>query len=427
MIDLKTIREHPDAIRRAAALKKADADVEGILALDAERRRLAARADELKASRNVESKRIAEVKRAGGDATEAVAAMRAVGEEIKALDGKLTEVGAGLEDALLRVPNPPAADVPEGADESCNEEIRRHGAAPSFAFEPRDHQQLGTALGILDLESAARVSGSGFFFLRGDGARLERALVNFMLDLHVREHGYEEVQVPFLVRPQSCVGTGQLPKLGDDMYRIEADDLYLIPTAEVSLTNLYRERILTAAEVPVRLVGQSHCFRREAGSHGKETTGLQRVHQFQKVELVWLVEPEQSAAALETLTGHACTVLERLGLHYRVVKLCTGDLSFASAKTYDLEVWAPGLGRYLEVSSCSNFLDFQARRAGIRYRGAGNKAFPVHTLNGSGVALPRLMIALLETYQREDGSIEVPEALRAHLDGREVLAAERTG
>jgi len=244
-----------------------------------------------------------------------------------------------------------------------------------------------------------------------------------MIDLHVREHGYEEVQVPFLVRPQSCVGTGQLPKLGDDMYRIDRDDLYLIPTAEVSLTNLYRERILTAAEIPVRLVGQSHCFRREAGSHGKETTGLQRVHQFQKVELVWLVEPEQSADALETLTGHAATVLERLGLHYRVVKLCTGDLSFASAKTYDLEVWAPGLGRYLEVSSCSNFLDFQARRAGIRYRGDGNKARPVHTLNGSGVALPRLMIALLETYQREDGRIEIPEALRPYLDGRNVIPA----
>jgi seryl-tRNA synthetase len=417
MIDLRFLRENPDAVRRAVRLKRETADVDEILALDGRRRALVARVDELKAGRNAESKRIAGIRKAGGDAEEAKAAVRQVGEEIKALDTELGEVEAALELELLRLPNFPAADVPEGEGEEDNREERRHGEAPRFDFAPKNHQELGEALGILDLKAAARTSGSGFFFLCGAGARLERALIDFMIDLHVREHGYLEVQSPFLVRPESCTGTGQLPKLADDMYRIDRDDLYLIPTAEVSLTNLYRERMLNAGDLPVKLVGQSHCFRREAGSHGKETTGLQRVHQFQKVELVQLVRPEASVEALEGLTRHAETVLQRLDLHYRVVTLCSADLSFASAKTYDLEVWAPGLERYLEVSSCSNFLDFQARRAVIRFRDEDRKARFVHTLNGSGLALPRLMIAILETYQRADGTIEVPSALRSYLGG----------
>jgi len=422
MLDLKFVREHPEAVERAVSLKHVTAEVGAILTLDEKRRALVARADELKARRNAESKRIAEIKKAGGDASEAVESMRAVGDEIKSLDGEISAVEGTLREQLLGLPNLPEEDVPEGDGEEQNREIRRHGEPHAFDFEAKNHVELGESLGILDLKAAARVSGTGFFFLRGPGARLERALIDFMIDLHVKEHGYTEVQSPFLVRPLACEGTGQLPKLGDDMYKVDRDDLYLIPTAEVSLTNLYREQILGHTALPVYLVGQSHCFRREAGSHGKETTGLQRVHQFQKVELVKLVRPETSADELESLTRDAEEVLKRLDLHYRVVTLCTGDLSFASAKTYDLEVWAPGLARYLEVSSCSNFLDFQARRASIRFRDENRKVGHVHTLNGSGLALPRLMIAILERYQRPDGSIEVPPPIRPYMDGLEAIA-----
>lgn len=421
MIDMKTVRENPEAVKRAIALKKESCEVEEILHLDEKRREYVVRADGLKARRNAESKRIAEIEKAGGDAEEAVKSMRAVGEEIKGLDTRIQEVETRLNHLLLQVPNLLEADVPEGDTEEDNEEIRRYGEPREYDFPLRDHRELGEALGILDLKAAARTSGTGFFFLRGAGARLERALIDFMIDLHTKEHGYSEVQSPFLVRPHACLGTGQLPKLGEDMYFVEKDDFYLIPTAEVSLTNLYREQILSTADLPVYLVGQSHCFRREAGSHGKETTGLQRVHQFQKVELVKLVRPETSREELESLTLNAEVVLKRLGLHYRVVVLCAGDLSFASAKTYDIEVWAPGLGRYLEVSSCSNFLDFQARRAGIRFRDELKKVAFVHTLNGSGVALPRLMIAILETCQRPDGTLEVPEAIQPYMDGQKII------
>ncbi len=421
MIDVKTVRENPEAVKRAIALKKESGEVEEILHLDEKRRGFVTRADDLKAKRNAESKRIAEIKKAGGDADEAVKSMRSVGEEIKVLDAEIHEVQSRLNSLLLELPNLLEADVPEGDTDEDNEEIRRHGEPRDYDFPLRDHRDLGEALGILDLKAAARTSGTGFFFLRGAGARLERALIDFMIDLHVKEHEYAEVQSPFLVRPHACLGTGQLPKLGEDMYFVEKDDFYLIPTAEVSLTNLYREQVLSAKDLPVNLVGQSHCFRREAGSHGKETAGLQRVHQFQKVELVKLVRPETSREELESLTLNAEVVLKRLGLHYRVVVLCAGDLSFASAKTYDIEVWAPGLERYLEVSSCSNFLDFQARRAGIRYRDEKKKVGFIHTLNGSGVALPRLMIAILETYQRADGSIEVPEAIRPYMDFQEII------
>lgn len=415
MLDLKTIRAQPEAARRAVEQKGGDVDIDALLALDEERRGVLGRVEELKARRNAESKRIAERKKAGEDAAEAVAAMKAVGEEIKGLDAREAEIEAALRERLLRIPNVPDESVPVGATEEDNREERRWGAPLEPDFALRDHQALGEGLGLLDLKAGALTSGSGFYFLRGAGARLERALIQFMLDLHVAEHGYEEVSSPYLVRPHCCLGTGQLPKFGDDMYSIERDDLYLIPTAEVPLTNLFREQRLTADALPLNVTGHSPCFRREAGSHGKETSGLQRLHQFHKVELVKLTHPDRSMDALETLTREAETVLQRLELHYRVVTLCTGDLGFASAKTYDLEVWAPAAGRFLEVSSCSNFLDFQARRADIRFRDADKKLRYVHTLNGSGLALPRLMIALLETHQQSDGSIRIPEALRAHF------------
>ncbi len=415
MLDMKTIRAEPEAARRAVELKGGDVDVGELLALDEERRGLLVRVEELKARRNAESKRIAERKKAGEDAAEAVAAMKAVGEEIKGLDAREAEIEAAISERLLRIPNVPDATVPVGATEDDNREERRWGEPADASFERRDHRALGEALGLLDLQAGARTSGTGFYFLRGAGARLERALIAFMLDLHVGEHGYEEVSSPYLVRPHCCLGTGQLPKFGDDMYAVERDDLYLIPTAEVPLTNLFREQRLTVDALPIHVTGHSPCFRREAGSHGKDTSGLQRLHQFHKVELVKLTHPDRSMEALETLTLEAETVLQRLELHYRVVTLCTGDLGFASAKTYDIEVWAPAAGRFLEVSSCSNFLDFQARRADIRFRDADKKLRYVHTLNGSGLALPRLMIALLETHQQPDGSIRIPEALRPHF------------
>lgn len=423
MLDPKFIRENPDAVRRAITLKNGDVDVDAIAALDDERRRVVSRGDELKAERNAESKRIAEVKKAGGDATDAVQAMKRLGEEVKAIDVELGAIQARLDEILPRIPNVPDDDVPEGASDEDNRFEREWGERPADPGFPRKpHHELGEALGILDLKAAAKTSGTGFFFLKGAGARLERSLINFMIDLHVREHGYTEVQSPFLVRPHCCLGTGQLPKFGDDMYRIDRDDLYLIPTAEVPLTNMCREQVLEHKDLPMNIVGQSGCFRREAGSHGKDTTGLQRVHQFQKVELVKLVKPEDSEAALETLTDEASSVLRALGLHHRVVTLCTGDLGFASAKTYDIEVWAPGLDRYLEVSSCSNFRAFQARRASIRFRDEKKKVQHVHTLNGSGVALPRLMVALLETYQQRDGTVAIPEVLQPYFGSAQIAA-----
>lgn len=423
MLDPKFIRENPDAVRRAITLKNGDVDVDAIAALDDERRRVVSRGDELKAERNAESKRIAEVKKAGGDATDAVQAMKRLGEEVKAIDVELGAIQARLDEILPRIPNVPDDDVPEGASDEDNRFEREWGERPADPGFPRKpHHELGEALGILDLKAAAKTSGTGFFFLKGAGARLERSLINFMIDLHVREHGYTEVQSPFLVRPHCCLGTGQLPKFGDDMYRIDRDDLYLIPTAEVPLTNMCREQVLEHKDLPMNIVGQSGCFRREAGSHGKDTTGLQRVHQFQKVELVKLVKPEDSEAALETLTDEASSVLRALGLHHRVVTLCTGDLGFASAKTYDIEVWAPGLDRYLEVSSCSNFRAFQARRASIRFRDEKKKVQHVHTLNGSGVALPRLMVALLETYQQRGGTVAIPEVLQPYFGSAQIAA-----
>ena len=419
MIDLQDLRNNPDTYRRALARKGADADVDGLLDLDQQRRKLTTEVEELRATRNRVSKQIGDLKRQGQDAAEASAEMRQVGDRIKTIEAQLREVAGALDTALLAVPNPPADNAPDGLDETANRRVRQWGEARAFDFTPKPHWETGQDLDILDLARATKIAGSGFPLYKGDGARLERALWNFMLDLHTREHGFTEVFAPFLANRAAMTGTGQLPKLEDEMYRIEADDLFLIPTAEVPLTNLFREEILPAGSLPIYLTGYTACFRREAGAAGKDTRGILRVHQFNKVEMVKFVHPDTSYQELEALVANAETVLQRLGLHYRVSELCCGDMSFAAAKCYDLEAWAPGCEQWLEVSSCSNFVDFQARRAGIRFKDDKGKTRFVHTLNGSGLATPRTMIAILENYQQADGSVTIPDVLRPYMGGQE--------
>ncbi|OQB89483.1 MAG: Serine--tRNA ligase [Candidatus Cloacimonetes bacterium ADurb.Bin117] len=336
-------------------------------------------------------------------------------DEIKTLNTALNDANARLENLLLQVPNVPHPSVPVGSDESANKIVREWGSKPCFDFEPLDHLEIAERNRLLDLPRGAKLSGSGFPVYTGRGAALERTLINFMLNFHIQEHGYTEVSVPVLVNRKTMTGTGQLPKLEDDMYRVDLDDLFLIPTAEVPVTNLHADEVLRQDQLPLKYVSYTPCFRREAGSYGKDTRGLQRLHQFNKVEMVRLVEPESSYNALEEMLLDAERILQALGLHYRVVQLCTGDLSFASAKTYDLEVWAPGVGKYLEVSSVSNFDDFQARRANIRYRDKDGKPRFLHTLNGSGLATPRLFIALLENYQNATGGVDLPTPLTGYL------------
>jgi seryl-tRNA synthetase len=421
MYDLKFIRAN-EALVREAILRKGDhADLDGILERDRQRRELLVEGEALKSERNRRSQEIGRRKAAGEDAAEAVAAMRAVGDRIQALDETTRRVDAEIESLLQWVPNIPHASVPVG-DESANQVVRSWGE-PRVEPGLKDHLQLGAALGILDFPAGARMSGSGYAVFTGPGARLQRALINFMLDLHTSK-GFREARVPYLVRGTALFGCGQLPKLLEDMYALPADELFLIPTAEVPLTNLYQEATLHERDLPIRLVAYSPCFRREAGAHGKQTHGLVRLHQFDKVEMVKLVVPETSYDELESLTASAEAVLQALGLPYRVLVLATGDLSFAAAKCYDLELWAPGEGRWLEVSSCSNFADFQARRIGLRYRAADGKLRHLHTLNGSGVALPRLTVALLEHYQTAHGTVVVPEALRPYLGGLTELGPE---
>jgi seryl-tRNA synthetase len=384
-------------------------------ALDRDRRSLIQRADERKAARNVASQEVARRKKAQESADELIAQTRALGDAISALELELTGVENELGEILMQLPNILLSDVPEGGEES-NRVVRAWGE-PRPAAGVRPHWEIGEQLGILDLAAGAKISGSGFVVLKRGGARLVRALMSFMLDLHTREHGYEEAWVPYLVTRETMTGTGQLPKFEDDLYRTD-DDFFLIPTAEVPVTNLLRGEILDAGALPRALTAYTPCFRREAGAAGKDTRGLIRLHQFDKVELVRFTTPESSAQELETLTGHAERVLQLLGLPYRVVLLAAGDTSFASAKTYDLELWAPGVGKWLEVSSCSNFGDFQARRANIRYRPApGEKPRFVHTLNGSALAFPRTIIAILEHYQRPDGTVTIPDALRPYYGG----------
>jgi seryl-tRNA synthetase len=419
MLDIRALRAEPDGVRAGLALRGDPATaavVDQVLAHDEARRAAITEGDALKAERNEVSREVGEIKRAGGDAEALILRMRAVGDRITALDGVVSEADAAMEALLLATPNLPDARVPAGGEEN-NQEVRAVGEPVRHDFEARPHWELGEALRILDLPRGARVSGSGFPVLRGRGARLQRALIDWMLEIHTTEHGYEELRVPYLVTRETMTGTGQLPKFEEESYLAERDGLWLIPTAEVPVTNLHRDELLGPEDLPLRYTAYTPCFRREAGAAGKDTRGLLRVHQFDKVELVRYERPEESDAALEALTAEAESILERLGLAWRVVRLAAGDLGFASRMTYDLEVWAPGVERWLEVSSCSNFGDFQARRANLRFRPAlGARPEFVHTLNGSALALPRLMVALLETYQQPDGSVALPEVI-----------AERTG
>jgi len=417
VIDIRRLRQDPDGVRAALARRHdpgLDGTVDQLLALDVRRRELLTTVEALKAERNTMSDAVAQKKKAKESADDLLATLKASGDRVKLLDAEVHGVDEELERLLLVVPNLPLADVPDG-DATANKVVRTWGSAASFAWTPRPHWDLGAALGLLDLPRGAKIAGSGFPVFVGMGSRLIRALANFMLDLHTREHGYLEVSPPYLVNRTTLTGTGQLPKFEEDMYASPADDLFLVPTAEVPLTNLHRDEILEASELPKKYTAWTPCFRREAGAAGKDTRGILRVHQFDKVELVQLVRPEESVAALETITGHAEKVLQLLGLHYRVLALAAGDTGFASAKTYDLEVWAPGVGQWLEVSSSSCFTDFQARRANLRFRPeAGAKPEFVHTLNASGLAFPRTLIALLETGQQGDGSVVLPEALAAY-------------
>ena len=418
MLDLKRLRQDPDGVRAALA-RRADpsiaAALDAVLELDRRRRDLLGRAEALKAERNTATEEVARRKRAGASADELMATLRASGETVKTLDAEAREIDAALETALLALPNLPHPGSPDG-DASANRVARRWGAEPTFDFTPHPHWEIGAALGLFDLARGAKIAGSGFPLFTGMGARLVRALANFMLDLHTREHGYLELAPPYLVNRATLTGTGQLPKFEDEAYASPADDLFLIPTAEVPVTSYYRDEILDAGALPAAFVAYTPCFRREAGAHGKDTRGLIRVHQFDKVELVRLVRPERSDAELEILAGHAERVLQLLEIPYRVVELAAGDTGFAAARTYDLEAWAPGVGAWLEVSSASTFTDFQGRRANIRFRPeAGARPEFVHTLNASGVAFPRTIIALLENNQAADGSVRVPPALAAYL------------
>jgi seryl-tRNA synthetase len=419
MPDLKLLRENPDAIREALKRRGVAVDLEPLLHLERARRSLLASVEQARHELKQASEAFAKEKR--GKAVAAPARLKQQSDAIKAQEQKLKETEEAMERALADLPNIPHASVPVG-DAKANKVMRTVGEKPALSFKAKTHLELAGSLGLLDFERAAKVTGSHFPLFTGKGARLERALINWMLDVQTKEHGYTEISPPLLVNRGAMFGTGQLPKFEEDMYRLKDDDLFLVPTAEVPLTNLHRDEILEESRLPLTYTAYTACFRREAGSYGKETKGLIRVHQFDKVELVRFTTPEASYDELERLTGHAETILKRLGLHYRVVSLATGDLGFAAAKCYDLEAWAPGLNQYLEVSSCSNFEDFQARRANIRYREAKTKkAAFVHTLNGSGVALARTVICLLETHQRPDGHVTVPEPLRPYLDGQAVL------
>jgi seryl-tRNA synthetase len=427
MLDLRLIRERPDFVRERLARRGTPGvteTIERLLALDEERRELIVQVDGLRARRNEVSPEVGRLKKAGreAEAEPLVREMRELGDRMRGLEERQQAVDTAVQDLLLGIPNLPEDVVPAGG-EDANVCVRKWGEEAAFDFQPRAHWELGEELGILDLPRGAKVAGSGFPLLIGLGARLERALIALMLDLHVHEHGYTEVAPPFLINPVAATGTGHLPKFGEDMYHVPEDSLYLVPTAEIPVTNMHAGEMLDGESLPRRYVAYTPCFRREAGAHGKDTRGLLRVHQFAKVELVRFERPEASLAALEDLTAHAEAVLRRLGLTYRVMLLASGDLGFANAQTYDLEVWAPGVGRWLEVSSCSVYNDYQARRANIRFRPTPNaKPEFAHTLNGSALALARTLAAVLETYQQADGSIRVPEALATYL-GTDRIAA----
>lgn len=427
MLDIKAIRDNPEPFKACMAARNHESpSIDEVLALDEKRRALQYEVEQLRAEQNQANERIAQAKKAKEDASEAIAAMRDLGAKSKAMGEDLKVIEADLRDKLLRIPNVLHDSVPEG-DESANREELRWGDIPKFDFEPKDHVAIGEGLGILDFERAAKLSGARFCLSRGAAARLERALINFMLDIQTNEHGYTEILPPFMVKSSTMEGTGQLPKFAADAFKLEDHDLWLISTAEVPLTNIHREEILNADDLPLYLTAYTPCFRSEAGSYGQDTRGMLRQHQFNKVELVKITTPEQSWDELEKLTNNAETILQRLKLPYRKMTLSTGDTGFSAAKTYDLEVWLPGQNTYREISSCSNCTDFQARRANIRFRRAGGKPEFCHTLNGSGLAVGRTVIAILENYQNEDGTVRIPDALKPYMGGVEQIAATRSG
>ncbi|MFQ5777912.1 MAG: serine--tRNA ligase [Terriglobia bacterium] len=426
MLELAFVREHADRVKKSLADRGLpNSEFNEFQLRDEQRRQAITEVEVLKAERNRANAEIGQRKKQGQDTSDLMPKMRTVSARIKELDKRAGELDKEIKQWLLRLPNIPHASVPVGRSVEENVEVRRWGTPPQFGFPPRAHWDLGVALGILDFARASRMAGARFALYAGIGARLERALANFMLDVHTREHGYAEVLPPFIVNTRALVGTAQLPQFEEDLFKLAGTDSYLIPTAEVPLTNIFREETLDGERLPLKLCAWTPCFRSEAGSYGKETRGIVRQHQFQKVELVQFTRPEESYQALESLTREAETILQRLGLPYRVVALCTGDLGFAAAKTYDLEVWLPGQNTYKEISSCSNFGAFQARRAGIRCRLPGKKKSDyVHTLNGSGLAIGRTWMALVENYQQADGTVVVPEVLRPYLDGAERIVPD---
>lgn len=416
MLDIRMIRKNPDAVRDALARRGEEFPLDELLELDVKRREHLMEVEQLKARRNKASEEIGRLKREKKDASPAIAEMKTVSDQIQKLDAAVKELEQKIDNLLLLIPNIPHESVPDGFTEEENVEVRRWGELPQFSFESQAHWDIAKNLGIIDFEQAAKITGARFAVLKGLGARLERALINFMIDVHTEEHGYTEIWPPFLANEDAMTGTGQLPKFADDMFRCDENGYYLIPTAEVPVTNMHRNEILSGDQLPLKYVAYSACFRAEAGAHGRDTRGLIRQHQFNKVELVKFVRPEESYEELESLVQDAETILQRLGLPYRVVKMCAGDVGFTAAKKYDPEVWMPSYGRYVEISSCSNFEAFQARRAQIRYRPEpGAKVEYVHTLNGSGLAIGRTVAALLENYQQADGSVLIPEVLQPYM------------
>lgn len=428
MHDLKQLRENLDHIRTSLERRGNDVPWADIQNLSEERRAVTTQVEQFRYELNKGSEEVARLRRAKEPAEEAMAAMKQLGDRIKDTEGALRKIEEALTDVALRIPNLPHASVPVGADASENIEIRRWGTIPFFSSPPKPHWEIGENLGILDFDRAAKIAGARFSVITGVGAKLERALINYMLDLHTTQHGYREVIPPFLVNRPTMTGTGQLPKFEDDLFRLRDEEYFLIPTAEVPVTNLHREEILSGDCLPLRYTAYTPCFRREAGSYGKDTRGLIRLHQFNKVELVAFTTPDRSYEELERLTGHAESILQGLNLPYRVITLCTGDMGFSAAKTYDIEVWLPSQQQYREISSCSNFESFQARRASIKYRPTGGKKEAktdfVHTLNGSGLAVGRTVVAILENFQQPDGSVQIPSVLRPYMGGLERITRE---
>ncbi len=422
MLDLKLIRGETEKVKAALGRRKENVDIDAVIAADDKRRALLVEVEGLKAKQNEVTKKIPAMKKAGEDTTAVFAEMKEISEKIKSLDAEVREVEDELNRMMLTIPNIPHDSVPDGDTDEDNIEIRKFGEPKNFGFEPKAHWDLGKDLGVLDPDTAAKITGARFTVYKDIGARLERAVINYYLDTHTEKHGYTEVFPPFMVHRNSMVGTGQLPKFEEDAFKVAGTEYFLVPTAEVPVTNMYREQILDGNQLPIKHVAYTACFRAEAGSAGRDTRGLIRQHQFNKVELVKFTKPEDSYEELEKLTNDAERVLQGLGLPYRVVQICIGDLGFTAAKKYDIEVWMPSYNRYVEISSCSNFEDFQARRANIKYKdGQGGKAQFVHTLNGSGVAVGRTVAAILENYQNEDGSITIPEVLVPYMGGKTVI------